>query len=76
MSGAASMFGGQEVVFMHRTYTVLACPVCGRQAEGVDLRCFCADVVDGLEPVEVLAVALDDPRIIVPPGAIGTPVRV
>lgn len=68
------MFGGQEVVLM-RAYTVIACPVCRRQADGLELRCLCAEVFDGLDPVEVQTVAVDDPQIIVPPDHARTATR-
>lgn len=68
------MFDGQEVVQM-RTYIVTVCPSCRRQADPTELRCFCGEVFDGLEPVEVEAVAVDDPRIIVPPDLTKTAIR-
>lgn len=61
---------------MTRTYVIPVCPVCRRQASGCELVCFCAELVEGLEPVEVETVALDDPRIIVGPALQNTPVRV
>lgn len=69
------MFDGQEVTLMPRTYRVLVCPACRRQAEGVELTCYCGEVSPDLEPVEVRVVALDDPRIIVTPALERTATR-
>lgn len=68
------MFDGQEVEPM-RTYVVTVCSNCRRQADPCELRCSCADVVADAEPVEIPAVALDDPRIIVTPDLARTAIR-
>lgn len=52
---------------MSRTYVVLVCPACRRPAVDCELPCACSEAFDGLEPIALETVAIDDPRIIVPP---------